>query len=236
MPWGATILGCQAHHCPMDLAVEVITQAQNLGATVAGLVPARALNGCPSAQSAGPPGFCADTGSIMVLGLFHDPDRPEMDWWEEGAGTPGDRMLQQTAERLCRWLREVHRIDARVLPYQIYDGGTYLKDAVVMAGLGFVGRNNLVIVPGCGPSIRFRALWVDFDVPKPYVMPCTAVCEECSAPCQTACPMHAFSGGRYHRAPCLERIDVNKKTATGERRPTDHCRVCELVCPAGRES
>ncbi|MBP2145427.1 NAD-dependent dihydropyrimidine dehydrogenase PreA subunit [Methanofollis sp. W23] len=220
----------------MDLAAEAVIRAQDLGATVAGCVLARALNDCPSALSDGPPGFCADTGSFMVLGLFHDPDRPELDWWEEGQGTPGDQMLHQIAEDLCRWLGEVHGTDARVLPYQIYDGGIYLKDAAVMAGLGFVGRNNLVIVPGCGPSIRFRALWVDVDVPELPVMPCSSFCEECSAPCLRACPMHAFSGGRYHRAPCLERIDVNKTTAKGERRAIDHCRVCELVCPAGRES
>ncbi|WP_265581450.1 hypothetical protein [Methanofollis aquaemaris] len=209
--------------------------ARELGATVAGFVPAKSLKNSPSARSAGPPGFRAGTGSIMVLGLYHDPEHPEMDWWEEGASTPGDRMLQQIAEALRKWLKEVHRIDARVLPYQVHDGGIYLKDAAVMAGLGFIGRNNLVIVPGSGASIRFRALWVDLEVPKPRAGRRPAFCEECPAPCQTKCPMHAFVDGRYHRAECLKRIDVNKKTATGERRPLDHCRVCELVCPSGRD-
>ncbi|QYZ78066.1 hypothetical protein E2N92_00785 [Methanofollis formosanus] len=216
----------------MDVAAAAVRKARDLGATVAGFVPAQQLNDCPSARGAGPPGFCARTGSVLVLGLYHDPDRPEMDWWEEGASTPGDRMLQQIAEELRRWLGAVHGVDARVLPYQIQDGGIYLKDAAVMAGLGYIGRNNLVIVPGFGASIRFRALWVDLEVPLPDAGRRPAFCEECPAPCQTACPMHAFVDGRYHRAECLERIDVNKKTARGERRSTDHCRVCELVCPA----
>ncbi len=47
------------------------------------------------------------------------------------------------------------------------DGGIYLKGAACLAGIGVMGRNNLVIVPGYGPGVRFRAIRVDLAVPGP---------------------------------------------------------------------
>jgi epoxyqueuosine reductase len=141
----------------------LLKKALDLGASIAGTLRADQLEDCPSARAAGPQGFRTFTGTIVVLGLYHDPEQPEMDWWEEGRGTPGDRMLRSIARELSVWLHDKHGIAAHDIPYQVYDGGIYLKDAAVMAGLGCIGRNNLVLTPEYGPRVRFRALWVDID-------------------------------------------------------------------------
>ncbi|WOF16016.1 hypothetical protein F1737_04510 [Methanoplanus sp. FWC-SCC4] len=225
----------------MSVADEAIKKAVDLGATVAGFVPAKKLKNCPSALSAGPQGFQNFTGSIMVLGLYHDPDCPEMDLWEEGRSTKGDRMLHRMTKELCRWLKDVHGIDAHDIPYQVHNAGIYLKDAAILAGLGCIGKNNLVIVRGYGPKIRFRALWADLKTPEPSIQQQPNFCDVCSAPCHVNCPMNAFFDGKYHREKCLKRIDVNKKTAyknsleTGSKKQIDHCRICELVCPGGQK-
>ncbi|MHC1626453.1 MAG: hypothetical protein ACXQTN_03815 [Methanoculleaceae archaeon] len=209
----------------LEAAVE---HARMLGADVAGWVPAGRLIGSPSAVATGvsPP---IDNGSFLVIGLGHPPEKPELDHWEEGRSTPGDRILQRIAAGIVRWLIDEHGRAARVIPYQIGDGGIFLKDAAILAGLGVMGDNNLVLVPGFGPRIRFRALWADLkagDTPAPRT---SGVCRDCPHPCRSECPMGAFATGRYSRRRCMERMDRDRAEAGPV---IDHCRICELVCRA----
>ncbi len=214
----------------------LLARALTLGASVSGVVPARLLTDCPSAQSAGPHGLAQDSGSVVVLGLYHDPDHPEMDWWEEGRSTPGDRMLYGMTTALSRWLREAHGREAHDIPYEVSAGGIYLKDAAVLAGLGVFGRNNLVIVPGFGPRIRFRALWTDLEAEALSFHECPSPCIECGRPCQKHCPQEAFPGGQYNRERCLSRMDTDKASAASrnpdntQKKVVNHCRNCELFC------
>ena len=214
----------------------VLHRALTLGASVAGVVPADQLIDCPSAQSAGPQGFARDSGSVIVLGLYHDPDHPEMDWWEEGKSTPGDRLLYGITTTLSRWIREVNGREAHDIPYALSDGGIYLKDAAVLAGLGVFGKNNLVIVPDYGPRIRFRALWTDLEVETLPLRKSLSPCNECSQLCRKHCPMEAFSNGDYNRERCLSRMDADKVSVPRQipdsthKGLVQHCRNCELFC------
>jgi epoxyqueuosine reductase len=210
---------------------ELLKQALARGASMAGSVPAERLRDCPSVRAAGPQGFETFSGTIVVLGLYHDPDRPELDRWEEGRGTPGDRMLRQINRELAAWLQEKHGIRAADIPYQLYDGGIYLKDAAVLAGLGSIGRNNLVITPEFGPRVRFRALWVDIEAEAPVPPAPEAPCETCDHPCEDRCPQNALEGGVFSRSRCMARMDADK-AAPDASGVVDHCRICELVCPA----
>lgn len=206
-----------------------LRRARELGADIAGAVPARRLIDCPSAVADGHRGPTADRGIYIVFGLYHDPGRPELDLWEEGRGTPGDQILANIGRGLSRWLEETYGVRARLIPYQISDGGIYLKDAACMAGVGVMGRNNLVIVPGYGPRVRFRAVWVDLTAPGEEKLPAPASpCAGCPGYCIRACPMDAFAAGRYSRERCMARMDADKAS---DRTRIDHCRECELACP-----
>ncbi|MDK2988968.1 MAG: epoxyqueuosine reductase [Methanoculleus sp.] len=209
-----------------------IRKARELGADVAGAVPAAKLIDCPSAVADGHRGSQTDRGTYIVLGLSHDPEHPELDLWEPGRGTPGDRILGHIGKDLGRWLQETYGVRGRVIPYQLHDGGIYLKDAASLAGIGRMGHNNLVLVPGYGPKIRFRAVWADLDCPDEEFPEGESPCAGCEGYCTRACPMDAFSTGRFSRERCLARMNADK--ATGRKR-IDHCRACELACPAGDE-
>lgn len=213
-----------------EIPKQMLDKALELGASVAGYVPAEKLRNCPSALAAGPQGFGTFSGTIVVLGLSHDPGQPELDWWEEGRGTPGDRILRRINRKLAAWLKDEYRITAHDIPYQPDDGGIYLKDAAVMAGLGIIGRNNLVINPRFGPRLRFRALWVDLEIGEPAIPPQESPCNACDHPCENACPMDALEGGAYSRGRCMARMESDKAQ---KRKQVDHCRACELACPAG---
>ncbi|MBT8507957.1 hypothetical protein AZH53_05980 [Methanomicrobiaceae archaeon CYW5] len=230
------------HPCDRHIVQEAIEKALSLGASVAGYVPARLLRDCPSARVEGYRGWNTFTGTVIVLGLYHDPRRPEMDWWEEGRSTEGDRMLRTVTTAVADWLSVKYGREAWDIPYQIDDGGIFLKDAAVLAGLGCIGRNNLVIVPKYGPRVRFRALWTDLELKEPVSVIHPSPCDECPGPCERACPQKALSGGRYIRERCLSRMDADKmeaarkKAKSGNPEPVDHCRTCDLVCTAGKES
>ncbi|MBT0731985.1 hypothetical protein KH990_01135 [Methanoculleus bourgensis] len=205
-----------------------LERARELGADVAGAVPAARLTDCPSAVADGYQGSTTDRGTYIVLGLYHDPEHPELDLWEEGRGTPGDRILAGIGRDLAHWLQENYGIRTRVIPYQLEDGGIYLKDAACMAGIGSMGKNNLVLVPGYGPRVRFRAVWVDLTFPGKIPSRQDSPCAGCAGYCIRACPMDAFAAGRYSRGRCMARMDADK--ASGRAR-IDHCRACELACP-----
>ncbi len=205
-----------------------LRKARTLGADVAGVVPAARLIGCPSAVADGYRGPQADRGTYIVLGLYHDPEHPELDLWEPGRGTPGDRILARIGRELGIWLQEEYGILARLIPYRIEDGGIYLKDAACMAGIGRMGRNNLVIVPGYGPRVRFRAVWADLECPDRDLPESEPPCAGCEGYCIRACPMAAFCTGTYSRDRCMARMSADK--ASGRER-IDHCRACELACP-----
>jgi epoxyqueuosine reductase len=215
-----------------EIIKTALRRARELGADVAGAVPAAKLIDCPSAVADGHRGSQTDRGTYIVLGLSHDPEHPELDLWEPGRGTPGDRILGHIGKELARWLQETYGVRSRVIPYRLEDGGIYLKDAATLAGIGRMGRNNLVIVPGYGPKIRFRAVWADLDCPDEELPGGESPCAGCEGYCTRACPMDAFSTGRFSREQCLARMNADK--ATGRKR-IDHCRACELACPAGDE-
>ncbi|MCM2465966.1 hypothetical protein [Methanoculleus oceani] len=215
-----------------EIITAAIRKARELGVDAAGAVPAARLIGCPSAVADGHRGSRTDRGTYIVLGLSHDAEHPELDLWEADRGTPGDRILGHIGKELARWLQETHGVRARVIPYRLEDGGIYLKDAASLAGIGRMGRSNLVLVPGFGPKIRFRAVWADLDCPGQDLPERDIPCAGCEGYCTRACPMDAFSTGRYSRERCLARMNADK---TSGRERIDHCRACELACPAGDE-
>lgn len=199
--------------------------------------------------------------SVIVIAVLHPKEEPELDWWRYGyaEGTAGNRILMSINSKLSDWLEAEKGIKSNKLPYHIEHGGIFLKDAAVMAGLGCIGKNNMVVTPEYGPRIRLRAMLtdvvlhgtgpIDFDP-----------CEECSMPCRSLCPQEAFRSriyseeelgldklpartGVFSRHLCnvqMERDHENSEeiVVKGQHEPGKlirYCRRCELVCTAGKK-
>lgn len=198
-----------------------------------------------------------DARSIVVVALSHPPDRPQLDWWFGRDDPPGNRILAGIVRGLCEWATATLGLSATHLPYHVERGGTYLKDAAVLAGLGCIGRNNLLVTPRFGPRVRLRALTVDVALTptEPVTFdPCTG----CDAPCRRACPRNAFAAadGYFSREACYLQMDEDVGSATlhnpaapqapaslhgpaspgrpeleGPVKVIRYCRACELSCP-----
>jgi epoxyqueuosine reductase len=198
--------------------------------------------------------------SAVVIAVEHPDDRPELDWWKDGfaGGTEGNRILISIAARLSSWLKEDKGIGTTKLPYHIENGGIFLKDAALMAGLGCIGKNNMLVTPEYGPRVRLRALLTDKALlstgPRDF-----DPCRECNVPCRKACPQRAFGEriyskerlgltqlpgrtGVYDRVRCNIQMQRDKDRAKeavfdgGDVRGkvVKYCRLCEWSCPVSR--
>lgn len=201
--------------------------------------------------------------SAIVIAAAHPSEKPEMDWWVTGASagnTAGNRLLMGTVSELASWLEKEQGIQCFKLPYHIEHGGIYMKDAAVFAGLGCIGKNNLLITPQYGPRIRLRVMLTDADLPSAGAADVDP-CEDCPMPCRIACPQDAFEeriyfpeeygqkklpgrNGGYNRLSCnrqmvinqsdFEEVEIENRQDLGKQ--VKYCRECELACPAGPKS
>ncbi len=233
----------------------IINKAMELGASLAGIAAVCDLRESLSYklydQSPYYEGYTGvdwpeDAKSVLVLALFHDPSKPELDWWSEDipGRTPGNRILMNISKHLKNWLTEEYQVKAKPLPYAIERGGIFLKDAAVLAGLGVIGENNLLITREYGPQIRLRALFL-YKLLESTGSIEYSPCADCSKYCFQACPENAFRGGSYNVTLCEPEMHRNRTRLIpvgGEAVGIDSscqvekfCRACELSCPIGSE-
>jgi len=180
---------------------------------------------------------------MLVWALVHPSSDPALDWWnrEVPAHTPGNRALRDQGVRLQKWLSKALGIKARPLPYHVENGGVFLKDAAVLAGLGTIGRHNLLITPEFGTRVRLRAMFLDTDLRPTGPLAEFDPCAGCGTPCHRACPVDAFVDGVYTRKRCgleMERAEAAPEIVDGTVMGIDeaaatvkYCRRCELACP-----
>ncbi len=198
-----------------ELTEKILEKAKSLGASIAGVASVKSLKESPSHLIYPKIGmnlevhwqntkddvkpdevaWPADAVSVVVIGVAHNADEPELDWWD-GKGTSGNRILIRINKKLSEWIEETFPIKTYKLPYFIKKGGIFLKDAAVMAGLGCIGKNNLVITPEYGPRIRFRSLLLDREAEAIGPLEFNP-CEGCKQPCRKACPIKAFQNTVY---------------------------------------
>jgi len=226
-----------------QVSAKIIRHARRCGADLAGVASLAALAETPSYQAAGRRLPGRKNWSVVVVAVVHPPQEAYLDWWDgRKGGTPGNRRLMTAAERLRRWMRREQGIAARHIPYLLDKGGIFLKDAAVLAGLGVIGRNNLLVTPRYGPRIRLRGLLVEARLrssgPQPF-----EPCRRCAAPCRGACPRDAFREGRYSRPRCEIQMETDIADRSSALLPSAaepievirYCRACELTCPIGSE-
>ncbi len=216
-----------------DLRSILLGYAQALGAHLAGIAAVDDLR--DAHEVVWPEGAL----SVLVVAVSHPPDRPEMDWWFGRSDPPGNKILAGIVQALCDRIPSEFGVRAVHLPYHVDRGGTYLKDAAVLAGVGRIGLNNLLLTPHYGPRVRLRALTLDVAL-QPTGPALFDPCADCAAPCREACPQNAFMSnakeggipvnrseelrsagwvrlpardGRFSRAACMRQMNRDLETA-----------------------
>jgi epoxyqueuosine reductase len=194
-----------------DAGAQIVEKARELGAAAAGIASVALLKESPSHQILARFGtkidgeyafdkakdlkevdWPADSRSALVIAVSHPRDKPELDWSSASGDTPGNRLLVRISREVVTWANEALSIKARDMPYWVEEGGLYVKDAAVLAGLGCIGRNNLLVSPEHGPRIRLRALLLDAELAPTGPIEFDP-CRGCDEPCRKACPQGAFA-------------------------------------------
>lgn len=237
-----------------QLAEELIAEAKKWDGFRAGIAAidevldgpsykAVALSSWKSNHSEDTTPWMPNARSLLVLAMHHPEDDPRLDWFDRG-NTAGNRQMTKVSEELGTWLFKTHGVRAQPLPYHVEKGGVYLKDAAVFAGLGVVGKNNLLLDRKWGPRVRLRAVLIEDSLPSSRPLEDFQPCQGCAMPCREACPVKAFARGEYDRSTCIQRLELDRAhpIESGQRDSkgspilvTDWCRSCELSCPVGEK-
>jgi epoxyqueuosine reductase len=194
-----------------DRGAQIIEKAREMGAALAGIASVELLKKSPSHEMLGKFGTKVDgvhsyegmiegfnevkwpakAKSALVIALPHPEDEPELDWTYGSGNTPGNRLLQRISRELAAWIEETLHIKTHEMPYWVEKGGIYLKDTAVLAGLGCVGRNNLLVTPELGPRVRLRGMLLEDEL-TPTGPITFDPCDGCEEFCRKACPQNAF--------------------------------------------
>lgn len=201
-----------------DTGTQILDKAKEMGAAMAGIASVERLKGSPSHEILKKFGTKIDgirsfegmiegfdgiewpprAESAVVIAVAHPEDQPELDWTDESGNTPGNRILQQINGDLAAWIEAEFGIKTHKMPYWVEKGGIYLKDTAVLAGLGCVGRNNMLITPQLGPRVRLRGMLLESAL-TPTGPIAFDPCDGCEEFCRKACPQRAF--GRIVHTP-----------------------------------
>lgn len=101
------------------------------------------------------------------------------------------------------------------------------------AGVGWIGRNQQLIVPGWGSFLALALLLLDRELSPD--LPMMGQCGECHL-CQEACPAQILGQDYFHAQQCLSYLTQNKEVLSAqEARHLGNrifgCDTCQEACP-----
>lgn len=142
--------------------------------------------------------------------------------------------LRRKVRRLAAFVRTFGTAEAPVRARPLCDEEPILERAwAARAGLGFVGKNGMLIIPGIGSMVLLGEVVTTLDLsPDP---PMTERCGSCSR-CLDACPTQAFVRPFVldPRA-CISYMTIEQKSAVNPEVQAGAylfgCDDCQLVCP-----
>lgn len=192
-----------------------------------------------------PANLLAGARSVIVLATDYPADRPAESVPGRGrvaryaGGDDYHDLLRERANVLGAWL------EARVPGCRtrgVVDSAPLAeRDYGLLAGLGWIGKNTMLIDPRAGSYFFLTALLTDLDLPADVPLE-TDHCGTCTA-CLDACPTGAFVEPRVlDAAKCISTLTIEDHgPVPGPLREgmadwVFGCDVCQEVCPWNRHA
>lgn len=118
---------------------------------------------------------------------------------------------------------------------QVDIGENIERRLAYLAGLGFIGKNQMLINPKHGSFCFIGYIKIDLDL-KPSI-PLAMTCNNCKK-CETVCPGKAISSKGFNIERCASAISQKKGELTQDEKEIliksglcFGCDICQLVCP-----
>jgi epoxyqueuosine reductase len=106
--------------------------------------------------------------------------------------------------------------------------------AAEIAGLGFKGKNQLVINSEYGSYLFLGMVFIDVVFQNEVILNIDNGCGDCSI-CIDACPTKALSEQGYEIEKCISAFNQTKKSFSAEEIKVNYCLfgcdICQMVCP-----
>ncbi|MFL0198488.1 4Fe-4S double cluster binding domain-containing protein [Clostridium sp. WILCCON 0269] len=110
------------------------------------------------------------------------------------------------------------------------------KFASINAGLGWIGKNDVLITERYGPRIRLSAILINYDLPLEKPVTISKCPLECNI-CVKACPHNALTGSQWNIRTKREEL-INYKLCNQKRslylkihNRKHSCGLCMVSCP-----
>lgn len=195
-------------------------------------------------QRANPAVLMPEGRAIVVVGKFYRSAEPPTELWNDPSrgriaryawGQDYHDVLLPLLKRLVSILEDECGRPVRARPY--VDTGPVLERPIASAaGLGFIGKNTLLIHPRRGSWLFLSEILVDVEL-EPNLEPSRVGCGSCTR-CLQACPTKAFVGPHVLDARrCISYLTIESKgPIEPELRPLMGNRIfgcddCQEVCP-----
>lgn len=185
--------------------------------------------------------------ALVVAHEYHAEDPPGLEGDRSRAiiaryarGRDYHDVVKRKLHRLGEWLR--HWTSEPIQAYPYVDTGPLLeRELAQRAGLGWFGKNTMLLNPGRGSYFFIGVLLLDLELPadEPFE---SEHCGSCEA-CLDACPTGALLGRDATGAPamdarlCISYLTIELKGSIPERLRRQMgnrvfgCDICQEVCP-----
>ena len=184
------------------------------------------------------------TRSLIVVAMNYYPkirQKTDVSFAYYSYGKDYHYVMKSYLSKLLDYIKDV------VSPDNNVDGRAFADSAPIMerywakkAGVGFQGRNRLIIIPRVGSFCFIGVLAINLDLA--YDKPLCVSCGKCHR-CEEACPSRAICGGFVDSNKCISYQTIENKTAHIPDEISSvmgthvyGCDVCQQVCPWNRFS
>ncbi|MFX1572999.1 MAG: hypothetical protein ACFFB0_09635 [Promethearchaeota archaeon] len=174
--------------------------------------------------------FLPETKTVIVIGI-HLYDLT-LDAWSKNEENGkdfhfADSIIVNFCHSISKFL-DKQGYESRIIPYS---PGLYLKDCAALAGIGPIGKNNLLITKKYGSQVRLRAIATSAPLTCGKSIYKSDYCKECNI-CIDSCPAKAFPNGNYNKDLCLKYNYANWKELSDY--TVIWCNRCIESCPIGK--
>lgn len=176
--------------------------------------------------------FLPSAQTLWVLVTAHQPFRDE-DWPKDAlivaSHYPASQVAYHRTNTLAQMLQQ-QGIEAVAHPF------LPAKKAALMAGLGWMGKQELLHHPQFGTYVCLHLLLISQKEDIPPITPLSSPCQSCRI-CVDACPTGAVVGdGTIRPEQCIRSYMLEGRTFPDAMLPSlgnrlVGCEVCQQVCP-----
>ena len=209
-----------------ELTKEIIEFSQSSGIDVIGFADPENIEPIYLAENQ-PKSIFPGVKTVIIVGMhLYDLVLDAWSYGEEKNIQFADSVVVILCNRIKKFLREKGFTSKTVS----YGPGLYLKEWGALAGIGPIGKNNLLLTKDFGPQVRLRAILTDAPLSCGTPIKESSYCTNCTL-CIEACPAGALEDGKYNKIMCNNYALKHLKFLSNN--SVIWCNECIESCPVG---